>query len=155
MNPSLLALMLCAAAAALEGLAAGGGVRARFAELRLPPFSPPLAVWIGIGVGYYFICFVILSRLLATPLAGAAPGRLALGLVCSLMLANAAWGLLFFRRKDLRLSFLALPPYAVLTLALGITLSTVDRVAALVLLPYLLYLIYATWWGCRLWRLNA
>jgi len=155
MSPTLLALSLCAAAAALEGLAAGGGVKARFAELRLPPFSPPLAVWIGIGVGYYVICFFILSRLLAAPPASATTGRLALGLVCLLMLANAAWGLLFFRRRDLRLSFLAFPPYAVLTLALGTTLWVVDRLAAVVLLPYLLYLIYATWWGYRLWRLNA
>jgi len=154
MSPTLLALILCAAAAALEGLAAGGSVKARFGELRLPPLSPPLAVWIGIGVGYYVICLVILSRLLATPLASATTGRLALGLICALMLANAAWGLLFFRRRDLRLSFLAFPPYAVLALALGATLLGVDRIAALVLLPYLLYLIYATWWGYRLWRLN-
>jgi tryptophan-rich sensory protein len=30
-----------------------------------------------------------------------------------------------------------------------------DQVAALTLVPYLIYLIYATWWAYRLWRLNA
>ena len=154
MRPTVLALVVCAAAAVAEGVAAGGDVTARFAELRLPPWSPPIAVWIGIGVAYYVMCFVILRRLFSKPLAGTVTGRLALVLIGAMMLANAAWGLLFFRLEDLRLSFLAFPPYAILTLALGAVLVRADRVAALVLLPYLLYLVYATWWGYRLWRLN-
>lgn len=154
MRPALIAFVLCVVAAALESVAAGGGVKARFAQLRLPRLSPPLTVWIAIGVGYYVMCFVILSRLLAAPLVNSAMGRVALGLTCALMLANAAWGLLFFRRRNLRASFLAFPPYVVLTLALGAALLRVDRIAAMILAPYLLYLVYATWWGYRLWRLN-
>lgn len=153
MNSALLAFLICAIAAALEGWAAGGGVKARFAQLRLPPFSPPFAVWIGIGLGYYSMCFFILWRLLTTPLADSA-GRLALALIGSLMLANAAWGVFFFRRRNLRLSALAFPPYVLLALALEAVLLRVDRLAALIMLPYLAYLCYATWWGYRVWRLN-
>lgn len=154
MQPTLLAVLMCVVAAVLEGWAAGGGVRARFAELRLPRFSPPLAVWVGIGLGYYVICFLILRRLFSMPL----PDRgvqLALALLGALMLVNAGWGLLFFRLRDLRLSFLAFPPYGLLALALAAALARVDPPAAWILLPYLLYLVYATWWGYRLWRLNA
>jgi benzodiazapine receptor len=153
MRSAFLALLVCALAATLEGWAAGGGVKTRFAQLRLPAFSPPFAVWIGIGLGYYAMCFLILWRLLTTPLASPT-GRLALALLGALMLANAAWGFLFFRLRNLRLSFLAFPPYVLLTLALEVALLGVDRLAALILLPYLVYLVYATWWGYRLWRLN-
>jgi len=153
MRSALIAFLICAFAATLEGWAAGGGVKARLAQLRLPRFSPPFAVWIGIGLGYYVMCFFILWRLLATPLASSA-GRLALALLGALMLANAAWGVFFFRRRNLRVSFLAFPPYMLLALALDAVLLSVDRLAALILLPYLAYLIYATWWGYRVWRLN-
>jgi tryptophan-rich sensory protein len=140
--------------ALLEGLSAGRGVKERFAELRLPPFSPRLPVWIAIGAGYYLLCFVILRRVLASTLATSLTGRIALVLMLAFMLANAAWGFLFFRCRNLRLSFWAFPPYGLLALLLGGVLLRLDRTAALVLLPYLLYLCYATWWGYRVWRLN-
>ena len=43
-SPLFVALAMCAASAALEGLLSGRGVRGRFAELRLPTWSPPLGV---------------------------------------------------------------------------------------------------------------
>ncbi len=154
MNPTLLAFALCLIGAVLEGALAGGRVRARFAELRLPSGSPPLPVWFAIGIAYYVICFFVSRRLF---LAGFAKdeSRLALLLLVVLMLANAAWGLVFFRWRNLRWSFLAFFPYGVVVLLLDIVLLRVDGLAALLLLPYLLYLIYATWWGYQLWRLNA
>jgi benzodiazapine receptor len=153
MRSAILAFLVCALAAILEGWAAGGRVKARFAQLRLPPLSPPFVLWIGIGLGYYAMCFFILWRLLTTPIASPTV-RLGLALLGALMLANAAWGVFFFRLRNLRLSFLAFPPYVLLTLALEAVLLGVDRLAALIMLPYLLYLIYATWWGYRVWRLN-
>src|SRR5262245_3598659 len=100
------ALVICVAAAILEGVAAGGGVRARFAELRLPRYSPALPLWIAIGAGYYAMCFAILSRLLSLETAGAARPT-ALAVTVTVMVVNAAWGLLFFRLKNLRASYLA------------------------------------------------
>ncbi|MGH7521197.1 MAG: hypothetical protein ACREMI_07945 [Gemmatimonadales bacterium] len=44
------------------------GIRERFAELRLPRFSPSLTVWFLIGGGYYIICFAVLYRLLRSDL---------------------------------------------------------------------------------------
>ncbi|HJS42464.1 MAG TPA: tryptophan-rich sensory protein [Gemmatimonadales bacterium] len=153
MGSATFALLICAGAAALEGALAGRGIRARFAELRLPRFSPPFFVWIFIGGVYYAICFVILYRLVAsnrpTP-----THNVAFVLVVVLMAANAAWGLLFFRRKDLRASFLAFLPYGFLTLLLIVTLASIDWISALVLAPYVAYLGYALWWAHRVWLLN-
>ena len=153
MHPALQAVAICAVGAALEGALAGRGVRARFAELRQPSFSPSLTSWFAIGAVYYVICFALLYRLLATDSATAAH-RAAVAVLLALMAMNAGWGWLFFRRKDLRGSFLAFFPYTLLALALGILLLRLDWIAALLLLPYLLYLGYALWWSHRLWALN-
>jgi len=126
---------------------------ARFAELRLPRFSPSFTVWVSIGGAYYIICFAILYRLLASHLPGSIHNA-AFILVVLLMAANAAWGVLFFRRKDLRASFLAFFPYDLLTLVLTLMLANIDWIAALLLAPYLAYLGYASWWAHRVWVLN-
>jgi hypothetical protein len=62
------AVAICIVAAALEGLFAGRGVNHRLAQLQQPPHPPPFAVWVGIGLCYYVIRFVVLSRLIdSTP----------------------------------------------------------------------------------------
>jgi tryptophan-rich sensory protein len=153
MHPAILALLICGGAAALEGALAGRGVRARFDELRQPRFSPSLAVWFVIGAVYYLVCFVILYRLLGSDLAGA-PHRAAAMLLIILMVANAGWGLLFFRWRHLRASFLALLPYSVVVVGLWLVLWRVDRTSALVLAPYVVYVAYAVWWSHQVWVLN-
>ena len=151
-HPVLLALAVCIAAAALEGVLAGPGVRQRFAELRMPRCSPPLAVWIVIGVAYYVVCFAVLYRLLLLP-----PGRTraaCLALLLFVLLANAFWNYLFFRLRSLRLSFIAGIPYSLAALGLLALLFGLDRVAAWWLLPYAVYLVYANAWTAALLRAN-
>src|SRR5437868_4547980 len=116
-SQTVLALIICGAAAAAEGALAGGGVRQRLAQLRMPQYSPPFALWLGIGVVYYAICFVVLRHLLANAPFTRLP-LIALALVVIILLVNALWSVLFFRWRDLRASFVAFIPYAVLVTAL-------------------------------------
>lgn len=106
-----------------------------------------------IGAAYYGICFTILYRLLASTLPSS-KRRVAFILALMFMAANAAWGLLFFRRKDLRASFLAFFPYGLVTLLLVLVLTSIDATSAWLLTPYLVYLGYALWWAHRVWVLN-
>jgi tryptophan-rich sensory protein len=147
------ALVICGGSALLEGLAAGRGVKQRFAELQLPRYSPPLAVWAGIGVLYYVICFAISYRLLSAGVGFSFRGA-AFALLLVLMGINIAWNMVFFCRKDLHSSYVAFWPYLLVALALMTALSSADTRAAWIFLPYVLYLGYATWWGRRLWQLN-
>jgi len=64
LTSTILALLICTAAAALESALAGSSVRQRMAEFRMPAYSPPFAVWITIGVLYYAMCFIVLRELL-------------------------------------------------------------------------------------------
>jgi tryptophan-rich sensory protein len=147
------AIAACAVSVALEALFAGRGIKARFAELQVPRYAPPVWMWAVIGAFYYAICFTILYRLLS--LADAGPLRLwALELLCAIMLINALWNYFFFRTRNLFHAFVIGFPYALLALALFPILLSLDRVAAFCLLPYLFYLIYASALGYRLWKLN-
>ena len=149
---ALWALTICIAAAALEGAFAGRGVKLRLAQLRQPPYSPRFAVWVGIGLLYYLICFVVLSRLLdsaPSPLRSAA-----LASVVALLIGNATWNLVLFRYRNVEATAIVSVIYAVLAPAVATLLALVDPVSAWVFLPYLIYLAYATWWVLALRRLN-
>jgi benzodiazapine receptor len=146
------ALAICVAAAVLEGLFAGREVKRRLAELRQPPHSPPFGVWVAIGLAYYLICFVVLTRLGAS---ATSPLRwLAFALVVVLLSGNAAWNLTFFRQKNIEVSAIVSLVYAAVALSVAVLLAVVDSVSALVFLPYLIYLAYGTWWVLALRRLN-
>jgi tryptophan-rich sensory protein len=149
---SLVALAICLAAAALEGLLAGRGVRAHLARLNQPRYSPPFAVWVGIGLCYYLICFIILTRLTAST-RSAATG-VAFALIAALLIGNAVWNLVFFRLKNLEASAIVQLAYIAIALMLAVVLTFVDPVSRWVFLPYVVYLAYATWWLMGLRRLN-
>ena len=154
LSATLLGVIICAAAAVLEAALAGEGARQRLSQLRMPSYSPPFALWLVIGFLFYAMCFVILRHVLSTALVS--PSEIfALVLTVVLLLANAFWSVLFFRWRDLRASFIAFVPYAVLVAALVILLAGSYPLGAILLSFYCIYLIYALRWGYLLWRLNA
>jgi tryptophan-rich sensory protein len=96
----------------------GIGIKARFAELRLPNGAPPLWAWSVIGVAYYILFFFLLRSVLARP---SIPfwTSVALTLTALLLTANASWNWIFFRKKDLWLSFVFFVPYLLLAFTLA------------------------------------
>lgn len=152
-EPTLWALAACLVAATAEGICAGTGVKARIAELRNPGFGPTVWVWVVVGIAYYVLFFFLLKSLL-TEQATALGTVTALGLTVLLLTLNASWNWLFFRKKDLRLSFLFFGPYLTVALLLAIVLQRLGSPMLPWYLIYLAYLVWATWWSYRLWRLN-
>ena len=144
---------ICALGAALEGLFAGRGIKQRLASLRLPSYAVPFWGWMVIGVLYYVICFAVLCRLFLLP---SSPGRsAAFALVGAIMFINALWNYFFFRTRNLFHAYLLGLPYGVIAISLFLLLLLrLDRIAAWCLLPYILYLFYASIWGYRIWKLN-
>ena len=150
----LISLGVCAIAAALEGVCAGKNVKAYFATLQFPPYSAPLWVWYIIGGLYYVIfCFVIYRILRHN--GDAVLKYAALSLICFMMVVNAFWNYIFFRARNLFLAFIGASLFPILDIALFIGLMQLDKVAAWSLVPYLLYRIYALWWGYGLWKING
>lgn len=119
----------------------------------MPAYSPPFWLWLVIGALYYTICFVVLRQLLGSrPFTPALLG--ALFLLVTVLLANAFWNVLFFCWRDLRASYVSFVPYALVVAALVGLLLRLYPFGAALFACYSFYLLYAAWWGCRLWRLN-
>lgn len=144
---------MCGVAAALEGVCAGRNVRPFFDTLRFPPYSAPLWVWSIIGAVYYaifgFVVFRLLSGVLPVALAGAT-----LTLIAVMMLGNALANLVIFRSRDLHLNYVIGNVFAALDVLLVFCVVRLDAVAAATLAPYLVYRVYAVWWGWALMKLN-
>ena len=149
----MIALVACVVSAVLEGIFAGRGVKDYMSRLRMPRYSPPMWLWYVIGGLYYVACFVVLYRLIdRVPASGIR--TTALTLIAVLMGINAFWNYIFFRARNLFLATAAGFPYSIIAIALAICLWQLDHTAAVVFLPYLVYPIYANFWGYGLWRLN-
>ncbi len=149
-NPSFWALATCVAAALLEGIMSGTGVKARFAELQLPKGAPNLWAWAIIGAAYYILFFFLLKSAMEGP---PVPfwTSLMLSLIAVLLIANASWNWIFFRKRNLWLSFVFFVPYFLLSLVLARVLHRVRNPFSGWYALYFVYLVYATWWSYRVW----
>jgi benzodiazapine receptor len=152
-QPLLYSLVACVAGAVLEALFAGSGIKQRLAELRLPPFAPPLWAWALIGLGYYTICFAVSYRLLSSPKPTALTYA-SLALLGGLMFVNAFWNYFFFRTRNLYHAFLVSVSYSLFAMLFFLVLLRTDLVAAGCLSPYVAYLLFGNIWGYRVWKLN-
>ncbi len=145
---ALVSIGVCLGAAALEGVCAGKNVKAYFAKLKWPRYAAPLWVWYIIGAAYYAI-FRILRFERDSVLRNAA-----LALILFMMVANALWNYVFFRAQNLFAGFISGSLAPILDLTLFICMIQLDKTAAGVLVPYLIYRLYAVWWGYELWKVN-
>ena len=150
----LISIGICIIAAALEGVCAGKNVKSFFATLRFPPYSAPLWIWSIIGALYYVIFCFVLYRLFTLD-NNSALWYAALTLILFMLIANALTNYIIFRARNLCLSFIIGNLFPVMDVALFICLIRLDMIAAWSLIPYLLYRIYAVWWGYALWKINV
>lgn len=139
--------------AGLEGLFAGKRVKQYFASLRFPSYSAPLWAWSIIGVLYYAMCFFVLYRMLRHE-GDTIIRNVSLTLILLLMMANALWNYVFFRARNLFLSFVSVFPYLLAAIGLFCCLIQFDTSAAWSVAAYLLYSAYAVRWGYCVWKLN-
>ena len=146
-------LAICGLAAALEGACAGRNVRSFFASLRFPRYSAPLWVWTIIGGGYYVIFFFIIYRLFRLNYYSGL-WYVAFGLIVFMMIVNALSNYVIFRARNLYLSFIIGAAFPIMDVTLFALLTTLDHAATLAMVPYLLYRVYAVFWGYGLWRAN-
>ncbi|ARS89759.1 TspO/MBR family protein [Natrarchaeobaculum aegyptiacum] len=81
--------------------------------------------------------------------------RLALGLFVVQMVFNVAWTPAFFALENLLAGLVVIVPLWVLIVATILAFRRVDWRAAALLVPYLLWVTFATVLNFELWRLNA
>lgn len=144
-------LALCFAAAALGGLA-GAGPGAWYASLQKPSWNPP--AWIFGPVWTVLYTLMALCAWLVWRRGGWTAQRGPLRLFLFQLALNAAWTPLFF---GLHQPGWALLDILLLLAAIAATIRAfwpIHRPAALLLLPYLAWIAFATLLNFTLWRMN-
>ena len=156
--PRLLGLIgLCAGAGALGAVFTNQGVTEWYPTLKKPSFTPPSSVFGPVWTTLYLLMGI--AAYLVAQEADTHPryqeiAQRARTLFALQLGLNVGWSFLFF---TLRLPFVALVELIALWIAIALTIQTfarISRVAALLLVPYLLWTTFAAALNGTIWWLN-
>ena len=146
----LLGWLLAAFAAGAVGAVASVDAGSFYAQLSKPSWAPPAWVFGPVWSGLYALMGV------AAWLVWRSPGshRMALGLFAAQLAANALWSWLFFAWKQGALAAVEVLVLVALIVATVAAFARISRAAALLLLPYLLWVSFASVLTWAVWRSN-
>lgn len=124
-----------------------------YAALEKPPWTPPGAVFAPVWTFLYASMGV--AAWLVWKEAGFAAARLALGVYLAQLVVNAAWSWLFFGLHRIGWALADIGLLLALILLTLLLFRRRNRVAGLLLVPYLLWVGFAAALNLELFRLNG
>jgi len=143
---------LCFAVAALGAMATTPNIPGWYASLNKPPFTPPNYVFPVVWNILYALMAISLWRLWEAA-AGSARTRAITRFLIQLVV-NLAWSFIFFGAKAIGAGLITILMLDALVIWTICAAWKVDRFAAALLLPYLLWIGYATALSIEIFRLN-
>lgn len=150
----VLAIALPALALLLGNLATMPNISSWYSGLNKPWFNPPSAVFGPVWTLLYISMGVAFWRVLAPNPARAPLRREAIAAFCVQMALNAAWSWAFFAARSPLFGLLVI---GALVVAISVTIALfwrLDKPAAIMLIPYWLWVAFATVLNAAIWRLN-
>lgn len=144
----IIGILIPLAVGGLASLLTGENMQ-NYDSLVRPPFSPPAVVFPIAWTILYVLMGVSSARVW---LRGKPTDQV---FYAAQLTANFFWTLFFFNQQAYALSFAWILVLLVLVLLMVNQFSKVDRPAAVLQLPYLLWLLFATYLAWGVWRLNG
>lgn len=117
-----------------------------------PQFSPPGFVFPAVWTALYLLMGISAARIFMTP--PDAYREAGLNLFVGQLIFQFFWTLIFFNGKNYGLAFFWIVILWVLVFLMILTFRKVDRTAALLQIPYLLWITFAAVLNKAVWRLN-
>lgn len=137
----------------LSGLLSRPGMEGFQETVRQPPLSPPAFLFPVVWTALYILMGIGVARIwLSEPSQLRSKG---VNLFIAQLVINFFWSLIFFNARVFALAFLWLLLLWGLVLWMIITFRKVDKLAANLQLPYLLWLSFAAYLSAGVWFLNA
>ena len=137
----------------LSGLLSRPGMEGFQETVRQPPLSPPAFLFPVVWTALYILMGIGAARIwLTEPSALRSKG---INLFIAQLVVNFFWSLIFFDARAFSLAFMWLLLLWGLVLWMLLTFRKVDRLAANLQLPYLLWLTFAAYLSAGVWVLNA
>jgi len=145
-------LVVCFAAAGIGSLVTSGSVDTWYPQLRKPEWNPPNRV-IG-PVWTILYAMMALSAWLVWREAGWPRGKFALLLFAIQLALNTAWSLLFFGMHAIGAAFGEILLLWMMIVATTVAFSSVSFLAAWLLIPYVIWVAFASYLNFRIWQMN-
>ncbi len=117
-----------------------------------PPLSPPAVLFPIVWGILYALMGISAARIRIQP--RSAEGHKGINLFITQLIVNFFWSLIFFNAKAYGLAFWWLILLWVLVLWMILTFRKTDRIAAILQIPYLLWLTFAAYLNFGVWLLN-
>jgi benzodiazapine receptor len=143
---------LCLAVGSLGAWVTAGSVKDWYPALRKPSFNPPNWVFGPVWTVLYVMMGVAAWRVWVKAYGDRARGPLAL---FALQLAlNLGWSIAFFGLREIGTAVVVIVALGAAILATLLAFRRIDGLAAALLVPYALWVAFATVLNCAIWRLN-
>lgn len=126
-----------------------------YAGLVKPSFNPPNWVFAPVWTTLYALMAFALWRILREASAAGSRRRSAVILFLVLLVLNAAWSWMFFWAHSPLLGLLNVLPQLVVAVATATRFAQIDRIAALCLLPLIVWVAFAGVLNTAIWMLNG
>jgi tryptophan-rich sensory protein len=145
-------LLAVASAATFGGYFTASGVRDWYPTLAKPPWQPP--AWIFGPVWTVLYLLIATAGFLAWRHTAFTARRMAMPLFAIQLLLNAAWSWIFFGLRQPGWAFAEILLLWTAILATTVTFFRLSRPAGALLIPYLLWVTFASALNFEIWRLN-
>jgi benzodiazapine receptor len=147
------AVALCLAIGFLGGRATAANIPTWYAGLVKPSFNPPNWLFGPVWTLLYAMMAFALWRVLGSPVA--TPGRrMAVLAFVAQMVLNALWSVVFFGLHAPGIALFVIVALEALILTTIALFRPLDRLAALLLVPYAAWVAFATILNAAIWMLN-
>jgi tryptophan-rich sensory protein len=147
----------CLAVGVLGGLVTIPNVAGWYRTIAKPGFTPPDwvfgPVWTTLYLGMAVAAWLVWR--VPAKAAGTTARTRALGLFWAQLILNCAWSFLFFGAKLLAVSAVEIVILLGLVGACAIAMGRIQKLAALLFLPYFLWVAYASALTVAIWWLNS
>lgn len=151
-KPYVFWILLAEAVGALSGWLSREGSEVFSQTVIQPPLSPPAILFPIVWTILYALMGIGAAQVGLTP---SSPERSrSLNLVVIQLVVNFFWSLIFFNAQAYGFAFLWLLLLWVLVLLMILAFRKVDPLAALLQIPYLLWLTFAAYLSFGVWYLN-
>ena len=147
-----LGFLLTEAVGALSGWLSRDGMKAYESNMVQPPLSPPAWLFPIVWTILYALMGIGAARVYSAPIS---PERSkGMNLFVIQLVVNFFWSLIFFNAQAYGFALIWLLLLWTLVLWMIVEFSKVDRLAALIQIPYLLWLAFAAYLNWGVWNLN-
>jgi len=146
-------LLTCYAVAALGGWWTAGAVASWYPKLVKPPLNPPN--WVFGPVWSLLYTMMAVAAWLVWKRVGMSGGKVPLGLFAGQLALNLIWSWLFFAMHSPALGAIDIVLMWATILATTLAFWKVSPIAGAMMVPYLLWVSFATYLNLGIWWLNA